>query len=372
MTDHALLAPSSAHRWLICPGSVAMEAAVPEEDSEESREGTAAHWVAQMLLMTGWLPDVGEPAPNGYVVDEPMREGAQMYVEHVYSVLGDRSPQHVESRTQPGAIHELCWGTPDADDRNASGLDLFDYKYGHRFVEVFENAQLTCYAADLLAQLDGLQDQLTPVRFHIVQPRSFHRDGPIRSWACKASDLRPLVNRLRAAACEALKPNAPTLATPGACRDCRARTRCPAAQEAGLEAAAVAGTSVPFDLAPAEAGRYLALVQRAKKQLDAMESGLEEQLLKTLLKGGQVPGWIVASSKPREVWTAKPEDVFALGDMYGKQLRAPAAPVTPAAARKLGIDESVISEYSTRPKGQLRVAPMDFTQAKKLFGRNNP
>ena len=40
-----------------------------------------------------------------------------------------------------------------------------------------------------------------------------------------------------------------------------------------------------------------------------------------------------------------------------------------AAARKLGIDESVISEYSTRPKGQLKVAQMDFTQAKKLFGR---
>ena len=369
MTDHALLAPSSAHRWLHCAGSVAMEAAVPEEDSEESREGTAAHWVAQMLLMTGWLPDVGESAPNGYVVDEPMREGAQMYVEYVRSVLGDRLPQHVEHATSPGAIHESCWGTPDADDWNAAGLDLFDYKYGHRFVEVFENAQLTCYAADLLAHLDGLQDQLTPVRFHIIQPRSFHRDGPIRSWECRASGLRALVNKLRAAAAAALVPGARTVPSPAACRDCRARTRCDAAQAAGLEAAAVAGTSVPFDLAPAEAGRYLALVQRAQKQLDAMESGLEEQLLKTLLKGGQVPGWIVESSKPREVWTAKPEDVFALGDMYGKQLRAPAPPVTPAAARKLGIDESVISEYSTRPKGQLKVAQMDFTQAKKLFGR---
>jgi hypothetical protein len=136
-----------------------------------------------------------------------------------------------------------------------------------------------------------------------------------------------------------------------------------------LDAATVAGTSVPFDLAPAEAGRYLALVQRAKKQLDAMESGLEEQLLKTLLKGGQVPGWVLESSKPREVWTAKPEDVFALGDMYGRQLRAPAVPVTPAVARKLGIDESVISEYSTRPKGQLRVAPMDFTATRKVFGK---
>lgn len=373
MTDHALLAPSAAHRWggpTPCPGSVAMEAAVPEEEeSAESREGTAAHWVAQMLLVAGWLPDAGETAPNGVVVDEEMREGAQLYVDYVRGVLGGRTPQNIEQRTLPGAIHELCWGTPDADDWHDNVLDVFDYKYGHRFVEVFENPQLVCYAADRLAKLDGLADQRAHVRFHIIQPRSFHRDGPIRTWECKASDLRPLINRLRGAAAEAVRPGAATLATPDNCRDCRARTRCDAAQAAGLDAAAVAGTSVPFDLTDSEAGRYLTLVKRAKAQLEAMESGLEEQLIKAMLKGAFVPQWMLDSTKPRERWVAAADEVFVMGDLLGKDLRAPPQPITVSQARRMGIDESVISQYAERPKGAVKLAPMDLTQARKVFSK---
>ena len=372
MADHAGLQPSAAHRWggpTPCHGSVAMEAAVPEdEESEEVREGHAAHWVCQMLLVAGWLPDVGEVAPNGVIVDEEMRDGACLYVEYIERILGTR-PQHVEQRTLGGTIHEDCWGTPDADHFEANVLDVFDYKYGHRFVEVFENEQLTCYAADRLAHLDGLADQLVRVRFHIIQPRSFHRDGPIRTWECKASDLRPLINRLRADAAAALQPGARTTATPDNCRDCRARTRCDAAQAAGLEGAAVAGTSVPFDLALPEAARYLALVQRAQGQLTAMATGLEEQLIKALLKGQYVPGYRLDSTKPRERWTGNVEELFVLGDLLGHNLRAPPQPIGIAAARKLGIDDSVISQYVERPKGSVKLVPMDFTALKKVFGQ---
>jgi hypothetical protein len=346
-----------------------MEAAVPEEDSEESREGTAAHWVAQMLLVAGWLPGAGETAPNSIVVDEEMREGAQLYVDYIRGVLGGRMPQNIEQRTLPGAIHQMCWGTPDADDMHDNVLDVFDYKYGHRFVEVFENPQLVCYAADRLAKLDGLADQLVDVRFHIIQPRSFHRDGPIRTWECRASDLRPLINKLRAAAAAALVPGARTVSSPAACRDCRARTRCDAAQAAGLDAAAIAGTSVPFDLTDSEAGRYLTLVKRAKAQLEAMESGLEEQLIKAMLKGAFVPQWMLDSAKPRERWVAGADEVFLMGDMLGKDLRAPPQPITVSQARRMGIDESVISQYAERPKGAVKLAPMDLTQARKVFSR---
>lgn len=373
MADHAKLMPSAAHRWggpTPCHGSVAMEAVVPEEEeSAESREGTAAHWVAQMLLVAGWLPDAGETAPNGVVVDEEMREGAQLYVEYIRGVLGGATPSAIEQPTLGGAIHEACWGTPDANNFDERGLNLFDYKYGHRFVEVFENEQLTCYAADLLAHLDGLQDQLTPVTFHIIQPRSFHRDGPIRTWECRASDLRPLINKLQAAAAAALVPGARTVSSPAACRDCRARTRCDAAQAAGLEGAAVAGTSVPFDLTDSEAGRYLTLVKRAKAQLEAMESGLEEQLIKAMLKGAFVPQWMLDSTKPRERWVAAADEVFVMGDLLGKDLRAPPQPITVSQARRMGIDESVISQYAERPKGAVKLAPMDLTQARKVFSK---
>lgn len=47
IVDHALLAPSSAHIWAAeggCRASVRMQQQYPQpEDSDEAREGTAAH-----------------------------------------------------------------------------------------------------------------------------------------------------------------------------------------------------------------------------------------------------------------------------------------------------------------------------------------
>lgn len=367
MTDHAILAPSSAHRWVTCPGSVGMEAAVPNEESQESREGSAAHWACECALLAEADAELGNVAPNGVITTQEMLDGARLYVNYAMRVLPSNAVMHVEQRTAPGAIHELCWGTPDLWAMSDRGLDLFDYKFGHLFVEVFENEQLICYAADILKQLDGLQDQLTPVHFHIIQPRSFHRDGPIRTWNTTAAALRPHINRLAAAGAEALRVSAPTHSSPDACRDCRARTRCDAFQAAALHATSLAGSSVPFDLSNAEAGRFLALVQYAQKQLDAMETGLETQLTQAMVRGGSVPGWQLVPGDAREAWTVPAADIVSLGQAFGVNLVSKAA--TPNQARKLGIDESVISQYSLRPKGTVKLVPIDFTQSRKVFGK---
>ena len=51
MAKHAKLGPSSASRWLNCPGSVALCATVPEEPSSEyADEGTFAHDIAERAI----------------------------------------------------------------------------------------------------------------------------------------------------------------------------------------------------------------------------------------------------------------------------------------------------------------------------------
>ena len=43
---HAKLSPSGAHRWMRCPGSVALEAQFPDDSSVFAAEGTLAHLLA--------------------------------------------------------------------------------------------------------------------------------------------------------------------------------------------------------------------------------------------------------------------------------------------------------------------------------------
>lgn len=386
---HSILPPSSAAIWGApggCTGWVQMNQTYPEIETDASREGTAAHEVASRLLSSAARGNCdpvqeGELLPNNVVVTAEMLESADLYVDDARAVMlasniFGGALLGIEQQIQIPDIHPQCFGTPDLylfDAKNKT-LYIWDYKYGYEAVEAFENWQLIAYAAGILGHIAKftplLRDRFEPdleVVFRIVQPRAMHRDGPIREWRVAFADLAPYWGHLRAGALTALAPTSAQQSGPH-CKYCPGRHACPAAMTAGARLFEAATVGLPVDLSVEATAVQLQIITRARKQLEALESGFEQQVEHLIRSGSHVPGFKMEQSFGREKWATAPEEVMALGDLLGFELRKPAL-VTPKQAIKLGVDASVIMAYTEKTKGAMRVVPDNLNHAKKVFSK---
>lgn len=379
--DHAFLPPSGANSWVVCALWPTMNQRFPElEEGVEAAEGTAAHFVFEEQLYQRPVA-LGQAAPNGVPVSLEMLEGADLYVEEVgraYASLASVSHYQVEQRVAIPAVHPNNWGTPDTwifghnPTTGRARLIVLDYKFGHGFVEVFQNWQLVDYASGLLDQLgvDGLADQFIDVEFVVVQPRSYHRDGPVRRWTTRASELRPLVNKLAGMAEAAHMPNPVARPDPEACKHCPGRHACEPLQRATFHAMDVAGMSTPLDMSVEAMGLELRMLERARKLMDARASGLAEQLEHALASGQSSPHYHLAPGESKLVWIKPAEEVLALGQVLGVDLAKPRVPITPTQAKRL-MDPALLALYSERTRAALELQPVDTTQTRKIFSGSN-
>lgn len=372
---HAPLPPSGAHIWGSrggCRASVAMQAAYPEpDDSDEAREGTAAHWYVAEIL-NGRDPPLGAVAPNGVPINAEMIDCAQSLlidVRDTMHVCGGSAQLFVERRVYMPIVHEANWGTLDVQvtDAPRKRIHIWDYKYGHRFVDARGNLQLIDYAIGALRDYPCAEWPEWTVTLSVVQPRNFDPVGPVREWRVDGRQLLDVyVPQLFEAAKVAMAPNAPFQTGPH-CRDCSARHACPALQQAGAIAMDVSLQGHPVDLTPHAVGLELRQINDAIDRLKARKTGLEEQALGLIRGGTLVPFFTAQHATGNERWTAPAAEVFLLGDMFGVDLRKPPAAITPAQARKAGVDAKVITAYAERPKGALRLEGVDDDAAKLAF-----
>lgn len=361
------LRPSSAYRWGNCAGSHALEGRYPQEDGEEARQGTAAHfYVTEYLQGREW--PVGHVTPNGVPIDAEMVECGQGLID-LCKGLG--APLHVEHGvTMHATVHPACEGTPDVFhlDFDRHRLTVPDYKYGHHYVDPFRNEQLCLYVAGIF-EFAGLTKAQTigwEIHLIIAQPRNYHPSGPLRRWETLGAKVWAEIERLQEAAHRAKEPNAGTITGPW-CRDCTGRHACEALRRVGSFVLDVAGASLPQEMTPAAVGLYLKQLTAGKARLEALLSGLETVALATLRTGGRIPGWGVEHGKGREKWNVPVPEVIALGDALGIPLGVPAA-ITPNMARKAGLDPELVKAYATTPIGEAKLAPSDATNAAKAFG----
>lgn len=384
---HSIIAPSSAGIWGKpdgCTGYVAMAASYPEaEDSQHAREGTAAHELGEILIALGIeshpetvTPDirknyVNKPAANGEIFTGEMFDGAWDYASDVLREFRARpnATTFSEYGVKAKSVHSESFGTVDQVmyDPDAQELIIWDYKFGHGIVEAFENWQCINYVAGIFDEFK-LEDQYTTVRIRIVQPRAFHPEGIIREWATNGAELRGHINTLHNNAHKALGPEASTL-TGSHCRYCEALHACPAALEAGMKLYEVAGQPLPVELSDQALGLQLSMVKRAREHLEYLESAYTEQVKSKLRGGSNIPGWGVEPKLGRVKWSKPIDEVIALGDILGKDLRRPLDAITPSQAIKLGVDKTVVDAYSERPTTGLELKQINTKKSREVFSK---
>lgn len=367
--EHAPLPPSSAHCWVHCAGWRSLHSAFPDDvDTVPAMEGTAAHWCFEQMF-AGVIPEVGASAPNGVAVTDEMLDGAELYVDTVRSMVPAGVHVYVEDKLMmANVVHDANWGTPDTFAIAPGVIWLFDYKYGHTYVEEFENWQCIDYGAGIY---DALSPKNTPpdntvVLITIVQPRVFNRGSPVRTWTTTIGALQPYWDKLRAAAPMAMCDDAPCV--PGDwCEHCNGRHACEALQRTALVATDKAFSSIPLVLPPLAAARELRAMQRSTKMLQARMTGLEQQLLDLCRKGTDVPGYGIERAQGRQRWTRPIPEVIALGSMYGLDVSKPGV-ITPKQSVKLGIPAGVVGQMSDEPLGEWRLVEVTTDKARKVFG----
>lgn len=382
MSTHAYLAPSAAPYWRLCSGRPWMEQQHPElGDGDEGAEGDAAHWLMAQYYAIDRNMAPPTVAPNGQTITDAMRQGVEMFVNHVH--IQQLAPGTLRVEDPIPSIPRIhpthCGGTPDARGwaRGANGrlvLHIFDLKYGFRRHEVFEHDQLITYAAGALTQAPQeapcdpatLRETDIDVHLHIVQPRAYHPDGPVRTWRTTAVALRPYIERLNAAAHQAV--TAPVCTPhPTACEHCSARYACDALQESAYRGMAIAQRPTPRVLSDAAAGLELAYLTDAAKLMDARISGLEELVKHRLANGARVPHWMYGPGQSSLKWSKPTAEVLALGDMLDKDLRKPVEVITPTQARDAGLPQEIMAQYATRVPGAVKLQRETGSTARKVF-----
>lgn len=365
MSGHSFLAPSGAHIWGPdgCPYYPTMAASTPQEESEATREGTEAH---------GYLAAMLDPHQHAAPEDAPSTEMGEAAVLGFNAVLQARASAggqgHVETRVDMHQVHPTqCWGTADWFDldEKTSTVYVVDFKYGHRYVDPYENPQLVLYGLGALNFFGVVLDTSWSFVFTIVQPRAYHADGPVKTWRCDGARFLQLVEALRQAADEATGFE-PAMRTGEHCNDCEGRATCPAFQQVAGAALDVSRTSTPQEMSPEAIGTMRTYLASAIKRLEGMATGLDAAIERAARSGASVPGWELKPKDTRLDWSVDLAEVALLGDLYGIQLSKPAA-ITPTQAIKAGVDEAVILAYASRPPGGFKVAPSDKTTAAKAF-----
>lgn len=356
--EHSPWGPSSAKRWINCPGSVNATKDIPDPGSQWAAEGTAAHVVSELCRKRGCHAKafIGYRLKVGNFIfdfDDEFAASVQEFIDWCNEAPGAIL---IEQKINYDLHHDekqRAFGTLD-DARLAEPLcTITDFKHGKGVQEFAkENPQLMLQAIGVLEDFGWLYD-IQEFELRICQPRLDHKD----KWRVSKTDLwkwwRETVPEAYIRTVRGIDFKAGEW-----CRFCRIKQTC--AVRANMALQAVTGTT--FDalpdeptlralatLKPDDLSRLGPLLAPIKKWC----TDVEHAIVIALQQGKVVGDAKMVEGRSIRRWT-KPDAVPALLrankiDPYEKSLRSVAD-----VEKELGKKEfaAQYGEHFTKPPGK--------------------
>lgn len=374
MSDHSLLSPSTAPRWVLCPGSVWASKGIPPSTSEYAEEGTKAHDLAAQWLKTGKKPAFDDPE---------MEAAVGVYVKNVNVLTKGAVARWVEQKLNLENVLQVKGelGTGDTVALMPKNeVQVHDLKYGKGVLVAVEgNYQLIEYGLGGMELAEIIADEtIEKIRLFIHQPRL--SDTP-DEFVYTREQMLAFQETLRQQAAKAMAMYNEEIAPeyePGEkqCRFCPAKGVCTA-----LQSHCTALVMADFDVVKTDAEAVKASVTHSIAQIASQPVEVIAALLPNLdlisdwikavrvvaeskmFAGEKIPGWkLVEGKRGDRKWTSEEaaEKVFKsmrlkIEEMYTMKL------ITPTQAEKLLKSTprrwTRLEELISRSAGKPTIAP---------------
>lgn len=365
-SQHALLSPSAAHRWMHCTAAPRLEATAPDTESSYALEGTLAHAYCARKLKTFLELSTADEDREIAQLNEQYHTGEMDEYTDTYKtiVLEKYSAARkvtrdarllVEVRLDFTDYIPDAFGTSDATIIADGLMEVIDFKYGKGVrVSAVDNEQMKIYALGAYL-MHSFEYGIDRVRMTIVQPRIDN-----------LSEFEMTVDELLRWAEEELKPRAVEaygkngVQAPGEwCRFCKVKNSCKAL------AAQCTATASRF-----EDPRLLTPKQMSEEVLPWLDiikswiSSVEEYTLQQALDGVSYPGFKLVEGRSNRKIT----DDSAVISLLAKEGYAESEFMKPATLCGIGDLEKLVGkkrfkalcgDYITKPQGKPTLTTSD-------------
>ncbi len=353
---HALLSASASHRWLACPPSAKLCAALPDESSSFAQQGTDAHSLCEYKLHKALGHEVKDPTENLTFFDEEMANCSDMYVSFVMEQVAKakgacQDPMVlIEERLDFSKWVPGGFGTGDCVIAADGTLFIIDFKYGVGvLVEAERNPQMMCYALGALLLFDDIYD-ITKISMTIFQPRREH----VSTSEMEKAELFTWADTVLAPTARLASKGEGKFNAGEHCRFCKAKANCRKRAEYNLELAKY-DFAMPDKLTDEEVEVILAKAD----ELAAWAGDVKEYALQQAVSGKVWKDWKVVEGRSVRKYIndkAVAEAVTQAGyDPYDKKVLSITAMTRMLGKAKF---EELLGGLIQKPQGKPTLVPM--------------